>query len=155
MVLYLDRLYREGRAAFPDFYAYTSPKLYAVVLNILSDANESQRVMTGLYADIHSLSRDISFRPCWTDLVKMARRHALDHRLAGRPIPRDVSQNVSPEKSPDSSFDFEDVQCLDKMSEAERTILEQVLRPESSDHKSALDGLKHLAERRREEGGRS
>jgi hypothetical protein len=72
----------------PDFYALTSPKLYAIIHRVLLDENTSAHVLSDLYKYIWTLRHDQTVKPTMNTLVLLAQRFALDRKLTGRTITR-------------------------------------------------------------------
>jgi len=72
-----ERLETEGAGAMPEIYALTSPHLFGIITNIVSDKSDAQRILKSVYARI------------WTQRLVLQSRHKGDplnylRRLAHR-----------------------------------------------------------------------
>lgn len=142
----IDTLRRDGCPAMPAFYAFTASKVFAVISPILDNERDAERAMKSLYVDIYDRCRSDAFRPDWADLLKLARRHALDYKLAGGPVSRAPSVNDAGHRG---------LAKPKGLSLQRETILKRVLDPKNPHHKRIRTRLKAFRDAASSKGGKS
>lgn len=142
----LDTLRRDGCPAMPAFYAYTASKIFAVISPILDNEQDAERAMKSLYVDIYKRCMSDGFRPDWSDLLKLARRRALDYKLAGGPVARAPAANGAHHRG---------LAKPKRLSLQRETILKRVLDPKNPHHKRIKARLKALKDAASSKGGKS
>lgn len=142
----LDTLRRDGCPAMPAFYAYTASKIFAVISPILENEQDAERAMKSLYVDIYKRCMSDGFRPDWSDLMKLARRHALDYKLTGGPVARAHSQNDAV---------YRGASKPKGLSPQRETILKRILDPKNPHHKRVKSRLKAFKDAASLKGGQS
>lgn len=139
----------------PAFYALTAPKFLAVIHPVLNNQGESERALKALYVEIYNRSQESAFGPTWSDLLKLARRHALDFKLAGGPIKRAPSHHRPNGDASGSDAAYKKTVKTKGLKGLRRKILNRILDSGNSHHKSAAERLKSLDAAPTSEGGAS
>jgi len=103
----------------PDLYTLTAPKLYGIIHPIMADDDDSAHVLKEVYRYIWNKRHDFAAKPTMNNLIVLAKRFALDHKLAGETIPR--LSGTSDLLYGESTLDLSD------LSTSELSLLSQIL----------------------------
>ena len=125
----------------PAFYALTAPKLFAVIDGILNDKRDAEHVLKSLYVELYKRSHENGFRPTWTDLLKLARRYALDFKMAGGPIKRARANSIDGQSAAGSGKTAQKSSKPNGLGELRRKLLKRILDPNNPTHNKAAEKL--------------
>ena len=116
----LSRLRHGGPSALPDIYALTAAQLYPVMMRVLDNEDMASAALRSFYQMLSEQSRDPDFQPDMKDLIVMARRTALDYKMAGEPIHRMTNHSTSSSQSTRTTLNTSQANLLLKVLESSK-----------------------------------